>query len=80
MLGGASQLVYFQVFEDGVLGEIFRGRVVLAALESLNQQIDVELDEETLRAIEEGEARLDRGEGRPWEEVREELRAKYLRK
>ena len=37
-----------------------------------------ETDEETVRAIEEGEAQLERGEGRPWEEVREELRAKHL--
>ena len=36
------------------------------------------LDEETIASIEEGEAQCDRGECRPWEDVREELRAKYF--
>ena len=36
-----------------------------------------DLDDEDLAAIEEGLAELRRGEGRPWEEVRAELRAKY---
>ena len=38
-----------------------------------------ELDEDTLAAIDEAEAQYERGEGRPWEEVREELRTKYLK-
>jgi Arc/MetJ-type ribon-helix-helix transcriptional regulator len=46
--------------------------------EALLRMMEEEVDEETLAAIEEGDAQLDRGEGRPWEEVREELRAKYL--
>jgi len=54
--------------------------VVLAALESLDERSEVQLDEETVRAIEEGEAQLERGEGRPWDEVREELKAKLFRK
>jgi Arc/MetJ-type ribon-helix-helix transcriptional regulator len=41
---------------------------------------DHELDDEGLAAIEEGLAQANRGEGRPWDEVREELRAKYLSK
>ncbi|HEV8377845.1 MAG TPA: hypothetical protein VGQ99_18365 [Tepidisphaeraceae bacterium] len=36
-----------------------------------------EIDEDDLAAIEEGLAQLDRGEGRPWSEVREELNKKY---
>lgn len=39
-----------------------------------------ELDDEELAPIEEGLAQAKRGEGRPWEEVRDELRAKYLPK
>ena len=39
-----------------------------------------ELDEETLAALERGEAEGDRGEVRPWEDLRAELLAKYLRK
>ena len=39
-----------------------------------------ELDDEDLAAIEEGLAQLNRGETRPWHEVRAELKAKYLSK
>ena len=39
-----------------------------------------DLDAETRAAIERAEAQGDRGEGRPWEHVREELRARYLNK
>jgi len=38
------------------------------------------LDEETLAAVEEGEAQGDRGEVRLWEELKAELLAKYVRK
>src|SRR5438477_10337534 len=54
--------------------------VLEEALSRMMCEEDLELDEETIAAIEEGEAQLDRGEGRPWEEVRAELRAKYLQK
>jgi putative addiction module CopG family antidote len=37
-----------------------------------------ELNDEDLAAIEEGLAQLERGEGRPWQEVRAELKAKFL--
>ena len=57
--------------------------VVRCALETLGPQ-DVgvleDLDEETLAAIAEGEAQADRGETRPWEEVRAEFLARVLRK
>lgn len=39
-----------------------------------------DLDEETLAALERGEAEGDRGEVRPWEDLKAELLAKYLRK
>ena len=48
--------------------------------EALARMMAEEPDEETLMAIEEGDSQLDRGEGRPWEQVREELRSKYLGK
>lgn len=58
--------------------------VVLAGLislkandESADEDSD-EMDEETIAAIEESEAQFDRGEGRPFREVAEELRRKYL--
>ena len=44
----------------------------------IDEEFDREgLDDEELAAIEEGLAQANRGEGRPWAEVREQLRAKY---
>jgi Arc/MetJ-type ribon-helix-helix transcriptional regulator len=54
--------------------------VVRVALETLGQVrgVDFEdLDAETRAAIEEGLAQADRGEGRPLDEVRAELRARF---
>jgi predicted transcriptional regulator len=48
------------------------------ALQSLEQLEVAELDNDTMSAIEEGLAQANRGEGRPWEEVRAELQSKYL--
>ena len=48
------------------------------ALEKMDQPVYGENDPETLAAIEEGEAQLERGEGRAWEEVRRELSKKLL--
>jgi predicted transcriptional regulator len=39
-----------------------------------------DLDPETRAAIAEGLAEADRGEGRAWEDVREEIRARFIRK
>ena len=38
-----------------------------------------DLDDETKAAIEEGQAQIDRGLGRPWAEVDAELRARFVR-
>ena len=38
-----------------------------------------DLDADTRAAIEESEAQLARGEGIPWEDVREELRARFIK-
>lgn len=54
-----------------------------AALQTFDQTetFDYEdLDPETRAAIEEGEAQFQRGEGRPWDEVREEIRARFIKK
>jgi len=51
---------------------------VRAELETLDRLDDEELDDETIDDIEQGLAEADRGQMRPWEQVREELRAKYL--
>lgn len=42
------------------------------------EPVQDELDEADVAAIEEGLAQLERGESRAWEEVKEELRTKYL--
>ncbi len=41
--------------------------------------IDEELTPEDIAAIEESEAQFARGEGLDWEDVKKELRAKYLK-
>ena len=55
--------------------------VVRLALQTLGQvqgEDYDELDIETRTAIEEAEAQYERGEGRPWEEVRNELRSWFI--
>lgn len=54
-------------------------RVALQTLRQLRAEDFDSLDPETRAAIEEGLAQADRGEGRPWEEVREEIRARFIR-
>lgn len=54
--------------------------LVRVALEVLDQVEPDELDEETLDAIDRAEDQLECGEGRDWDEVEAELRAKYLGK
>lgn len=48
---------------------------VRAALERMADDGLEDADEETLKAIEEGVAQSDRGEGIPWETIRPQLRA-----
>ncbi len=57
--------------------------LVRAALQTLDQargEPFQDFDTVTRAAIEEGFAQADRGEGRPWEDVREELRARFISK
>lgn len=54
-------------------------RLALHALTGVEGDTIEELDEETQAAIERAEAESVRGEGRPWEQVRDELRARYLK-
>jgi Arc/MetJ-type ribon-helix-helix transcriptional regulator len=52
----------------------------LRTLESTSPIDYEDLDEQTRAAIDEAEAQYQRGEGRPWEEVREELRSRFIKK
>ena len=56
--------------------------LVHLALQTLDQttgEAYAELDPETRAAIEAAEAQYQRGEGRPWEDVREEIRARFIK-
>ena len=53
--------------------------LVRAALKSLSDSDYEGLDRETAGAIDEAEAQFERGEGRPWEDVRGELRARFIK-
>ena len=54
--------------------------VVHAALEALNELEAHGLDEETLDAIDRAEDQIERGEFHSWQDVREQVRAKFLGK
>lgn len=54
-------------------------RIALETLDQIEGEALEELDDETQGAIERAEAQSARGEGRPWEEVKAELRARYLK-
>ena len=49
----------------------------VAKLKAEEELLADEPDDEDLAAVEEGLSQLDRGEGRPWEQVKAELRAKH---
>jgi putative addiction module CopG family antidote len=50
----------------------------VAKLKAEEDLLSEDLDDADVAAIEEGLAQLDAGQGRPWEDVRAELKAKYL--
>jgi Arc/MetJ-type ribon-helix-helix transcriptional regulator len=54
-------------------------RTALERLDEEEGEFIEDLDPETQAAIEEGLAQAERGEGRPWPEVREELRARFIK-
>ena len=53
-------------------------RVALQTLRQTGGEDFDDLDVATRAAVEEGLAQADRGEGRPWEEVRAEIRARFI--
>jgi putative addiction module CopG family antidote len=52
--------------------------VVRAALEALTELEAQDLDDDTLDAIDRAEDQIDRGEVHEWNDVREQVRAKFL--
>lgn len=55
-------------------------RIALQTLEQAQGCDYEDLDPETRAAIEKAEAQYERGEARPWEEVREELRTRFIKR
>ena len=55
-------------------------RVALQTLRQVRGEDFDALDADTRAAVEEGLAQADRGEGRPWEDVREEIKARFIRR
>jgi Arc/MetJ-type ribon-helix-helix transcriptional regulator len=55
-------------------------RVALETLDQVEAEALEDLDDETIASIERGEAQASRGEGRPWEDVKAELRARFLKR
>jgi len=53
-------------------------RVALQTLVQVQGEDYDDLDLETRAAIEESEAQCQRGEARPWEEVRNEVRSRFI--
>jgi predicted transcriptional regulator len=74
-----QKLIEERMKETGVGSPDELVRVALQTLHQVRGEDFQDLDAETRAAIEEGLAQADRGEGRPWEEVREELRARFIK-
>jgi len=54
-------------------------RIALETLDRVEGEAYEDLDDDARQAIERAEAQSARGEGRPWEDVKAELRARFLR-
>jgi predicted transcriptional regulator len=55
-------------------------RVALQTLDQVRVEPFEDLDPQTQAAIEEGLAQAERGDGAAWEEVREQLRVRFIKK
>ncbi|MDB5322082.1 MAG: hypothetical protein JWN40_3713 [Phycisphaerales bacterium] len=74
-----QKLIEERMKETGVETADELVRVALQTLRQVRGEDFEDLDSETRAAIEEGLAQADRGEWRPWEEVREELRSRFIK-
>lgn len=74
-----QRLIEERMKETGVRSPDELIRVALQTLHQVRGQDFEDLDPETQAVIEEGLAQADRGETRPWEEVREELRTRFIK-
>jgi len=75
-----QKLIEQRMKETGVTTPDELVRVALQTLHQVRAEDFQELDPATQAALEEGLAQADRGETRSWDEVREELRARFIDK
>ena len=71
-----------QLLEERLKSGAYRSAddLVYAALEALGAMETQGLDEQALDAIDRAEDQIERGEYRDWQEVREQVRARFLGK
>jgi Arc/MetJ-type ribon-helix-helix transcriptional regulator len=74
-----QRLIEERMKQDGFASADELVRVALQTLDQVRGGDYDELDAETRAAIEQAEAQFARGEARPWEEVRAELRARFIK-
>jgi putative addiction module CopG family antidote len=69
-----------KLVEEKLKGGAYRSadEVVHAAIEALNELESQGLDEDTLDSIDRAEDQVDRGEVHDWNDVREQVRAKFI--
>ena len=75
-----ERLIEERMKESGLTSADEVVRLALQSLDPARGEDYEDLDPQTRAAIDEAEAQFERGEGRPWEEVREALRARFIRK
>ena len=75
-----QKLIEQRMKETGVSTADELVQVALQTLDQVRGEPFEDLDPQTQAAIEEALAQSDRGEGRPWEEVRGDLRARFIAK
>ena len=74
-----QKLIEAGMKETGVTTPDELVRIALRTLHQVRGKHFEDLDPDTRAALEEGLAQADRGEARPWEEVREQVRARFIK-
>jgi putative addiction module CopG family antidote len=77
-LGPETQKLLEEKLKTGGYGSA--DEVLHAALQALDDQESLGLDEQTLDAIDRAEDQIDRGEVHEWKDVREQIRSKFTKK
>ena len=75
-----QRLIQRRMTESGVTSADRLVRLALETLDGVDAGYIEDLDPATQAAIEQATEEIERGEGRPWDEVRAELTKRYLGK